>query len=137
MALLVVDTLPSSCSFGFLQAVRFYTGAPVDSCVLHVSSGALGGAPTLWVLMDLHVLYPLLPLFLRGYLGLGFLLARLTGLSFAAPYASPSSGLLQTIHRVLLTHGWLVILWGLRLPVPVLPVTEFSLLPHTLPVLPH
>ena len=82
---------------------------------MHISSDARWGAPTLWVLMDLHVLYPLLPLFLRGYLGLGFLLARLTDLPFAAPYASPCARLLQTIHRVQLTHGWLIYLWGLRL----------------------
>ena len=82
---------------------------------MHISSDARWGAPMLRVLMDLHVLYPLLPLCLGGYLGLGFLLARLTDLPFAAPYASPCARLLQTIHRVQLTHGWLIYLWGLRL----------------------
>ena len=74
VALLFVDSLPGSCSYGFLRALRLYTETPVDSCILHVSSDALGDAPALWVLLGLHVLHPLLPLFLRGCLGLGFLL---------------------------------------------------------------
>ena len=88
--------------------------------------------------MDLHILYPHLPHFLRGYLGSEFYTSQSNRPAFRrslrlalrqAPADYPPGPVDPRLARQPMGIA--------ALPVPVLPVTESSLLPHTLPMQPH